>query len=82
MCTSNPNRFTALILTSGNDAEVGRRITQQIRLRGELEGHRLFPHRKTCVQSAGISTMSGVTKSHRRPTRGRALLVHERKHEK
>jgi len=79
MSTSNPSQFTASLLTSGGDADVGRRIAQQIRLWREPEGRKLFFLGKTYGYSAGISIMSCFPKSHRFQTRDCELLVHERK---
>ena len=79
MRTSNPSQFSASLWTSGDDAKVGRRSAQQIRLRRELVRHQLFPLRKTYMYPAGISIRSGFPKNYRLATSDCALLVHKHK---
>ena len=77
---TQPSRAVVLELsTSGGDADVGRRIAQEIRLWREKEGCELFFLGKTYVYSAGITIMSGFPKSHRFLTQDCELLIHERK---
>jgi ATP-dependent protease ClpP protease subunit len=65
--------------TSGGDADVGRRIAQELRLWQEKEGRTVFFFGKTYVYSAGITVMAAVPPSHRFLTRDCELLIHERK---
>lgn len=75
-----PGRPVVLELsTSGGDADVGRRIAQEIRLWQMQAGCELFFLGKTYVYSAGITIMSGFLKSHRFLTADCELLIHERK---
>ena len=76
------HRSDAIVLelsTSGGDADVGRRIAEEIRLWQEQEGRGLFFLGKTYVYSAGITIMSAFPQSHRFLTHDCELLIHERK---
>ena len=64
--------------TSGGDAEVGRRIAEELRL-WQLEGTDIYFLGKTYVYSAGITIMSAIPKERRFLTRDCELLIHERK---
>ena len=65
--------------TSGGDADVGRRIAEEIRLWREQQNQELFFLGKTYVYSAGITIMSAFPQSHRFLTQDCELLIHERK---
>jgi ATP-dependent protease ClpP protease subunit len=64
--------------TDGGDADVGRRIAEELRLWQE-GGRELFFLGKTYVFSAGITIMAAIPPSHRFLTADTELLVHERK---
>lgn len=65
--------------TSGGDADIGRRIGEELRLWQEMEQREVYFFGKTYVYSAGITIMSSVPCSHRFLTKDCELLVHERK---
>ncbi|MDO9358106.1 MAG: ATP-dependent Clp protease proteolytic subunit [Polaromonas sp.] len=67
--------------TSGGDADIGRRIAQEIRLWRD-SGVEVFFLGKTYVFSAGITIMSAFEPSHRFLTADCELLIHERKMKK
>lgn len=74
----------ALVLelsTSGGDADIGRRIGEELRLWRE-QGRQVFFLGKTYVFSAGVTIMSSIPRSHRYLTRDCELLIHERKMKK
>ena len=68
--------------TSGGDADIGRRIAQELRLWQEKDHQEVFFFGKTYVFSAGITIMSAVPPSHRFLTADCELLIHERKMQK
>lgn len=65
--------------TSGGDADIGRRIAEELRLMQQEDGREVFFFGKTYVFSAGITIMSSIPRSHRFMTRDCELLIHERK---
>ncbi len=66
--------------TSGGDADMGRRIADEVRLwQRERE---VFFLGKTYVFSAGVTIMSAFAPSHRFMTAGCEILIHERKMKK
>jgi ATP-dependent protease ClpP protease subunit len=65
--------------TSGGDADIGRRIGQEIRLWREKQHREVFFLGKTYVFSAGITIMSFFPATHRYVTRDCEFLIHERK---
>ena len=67
--------------TSGGNADIGRRIAQEVRL-WQDSGSEVFFLGKTYVFSAGITIMSAFPLSHRFLTRDCELLIHERKMKK
>lgn len=66
------------ISTSGGDADVGRRIAQEVKM-WRASGVDVFFLGKTYVFSAGITIMSAFPRSHRFLTADCELLIHERK---
>jgi len=74
--TSGPIVFE--LSTNGGDAEVGRRIAEELRL-WQLKDTDIYFLGKTYVFSAGITIMSSIPKSRRFLTRDCELLIHERK---
>jgi ATP-dependent protease ClpP protease subunit len=67
--------------TSGGNADIGRRIAQELRLWRD-SGTEIFFFGKTYVFSAGITIMAAFPLSHRFLTRDCELLIHERKMKK
>ncbi len=67
--------------TSGGDADIGRRIAQEVRM-WRACGQEIFFLGKTFVYSAGITVMSSFPRTHRFLTADCELLVHERKMKK
>jgi ATP-dependent protease ClpP protease subunit len=65
--------------SSGGDADIGRRIAQEIRLWQDIEKREVFFFGKTYVFSAGVTIMSAVPRTHRFLTADCELLIHERK---
>ena len=74
-----PNKPVVMELsTSGGDADVGRRIAQEVRM-WRNAGTDVFFLGKTYVFSAGITIMSAFPIAHRFLTADCELLIHERK---
>lgn len=67
--------------TSGGDADIGRRIAQEVRMWRD-SGLEVFFLGKTFVFSAGITIMSALPRTHRFLTADCELLIHERKMKK
>lgn len=65
--------------TSGGDADIGRRIGQEIRLWQEKQMREVFFFGKTYVYSAGVTIMSFFPVTHRFVTGDCEFLIHERK---
>lgn len=68
--------------TSGGDADIGRRIGEELRLWQEEQGRAVYFLGKTYVFSAGITIMSAIVRERRFLTRDTELLIHERKMKK
>ena len=68
--------------TSGGDADIGRRIAQEIRMWRTHQSREVFFLGKTYVFSAGITIMSAFPVTHRFLTADCELLIHERKMKK
>ena len=64
--------------TSGGDADIGRRIAQEVKM-WQARGGDVFFLGKTYVYSAGITVMSSFPRTHRFLSADCELLVHERK---
>lgn len=69
------------LTTSGGDADVGRRIAEDIRIES-ARGVQLLFLGKTVVYSAGVTIMSGFPQDRRFLSRDSYLLIHERKLDK
>ena len=67
--------------TSGGNADIGRRIAQEVRM-WQGSGTQAFFLGKSYVFSAGITIMSAFPPSHRFLTKDCELLIHERKMKK
>ncbi len=66
----------------GGDADMGRRIAEELRLWQELQGREIWFLGKTCVFSAGVTIMSAIARERRFVTRDCEILIHERKMKK
>ena len=67
--------------SNGGDADLGRRIAQEIRL-WQKEGREVWFLGKTYVFSAGVTIMSAVPRERRFLTEDCEVLIHERKMQK
>ena len=63
------------LFTDGGDAEIGRRLAQEVRLLREQHNRDIWFLGKTLVASAGITIMSAFPKEKRWRTRDAALLI-------
>jgi ATP-dependent protease ClpP protease subunit len=75
----------ALVLelsTTGGDAEVGRRMAEDVRLFRERTGRRALFLGRTTVYSAGVTIMAGFHRADRWLSKDAALMIHGRKLEK
>jgi len=70
------------LTTTGGDADVARRIAQDIRIARELEGRDLWFLGKSTVYSGGVTVMSAFPIERRFLTRDAVLLIHERRMQK
>jgi ATP-dependent Clp protease, protease subunit len=70
------------LFTDGGDAEIGRRLAEEIRLLRQQHGRDLWFLGKTLVASAGVTVMAAFPKDRRWLTRDAALLIHGRRMEK
>lgn len=72
----------ALVLelaTTGGDADVGRRIAEDVRLFREQTGRRTLFLGRTSIYSAGVTIMAGFPRADRWLSRDTVLLIHGRK---
>jgi len=76
---SNGKPVVLELSTSGGDADIGRRIAQELRLWQEHDGREVYFLGKTFVFSAGITIMAAIPADRRFVTRDCELLIHERK---
>lgn len=79
------NGTGALVLelsTTGGDAEVGRRMAEDVRLFRERTGRRALFLGRTTVYSAGVTIMAGFQRADRWLSKDAALMIHGRKLEK
>lgn len=65
------------VMTLGGDADIGRRLAQEVRLMRSC-GRRVVFLGKTAVYSAGVTAMSGFPREDRYLTADATLLIHER----
>lgn len=68
--------------SNGGDADLGRRIAQELRLWQEKEGREVWFLGKTYVFSAGVTIMSAIPRQRRFLTEDCEVLIHERKMKK
>jgi len=71
--------ITIELTTFGGDADVGRRIREDIRILTEHCGKTLWFAGRTIVYSAGATIMSAFPNTHRYLSKGCIVMVHERK---
>jgi ATP-dependent protease ClpP protease subunit len=69
-------------MTNGGDADIARRMAQEIRLFKAYSSHQAFCVGKTIVYSAGITVLSAFDRANRYLTADATLLIHERHVEK
>ena len=67
------------LFTDGGDAEIGRRLAEEVRLLGQQHGRDVWFLGKTLVASAGVTVMAAFPKGRRWLTRDAALLIHGRR---
>jgi ATP-dependent Clp protease, protease subunit len=70
------------LMTSGGDADVGRRLALEVRLARERLKRRLVFVGKTSVYSAGVTVMAGFARDDRFLTHDAVLMIHERQLDK
>src|SRR6202047_5487782 len=69
----------AQLYTDGGDAEIGRRLAEEVRLLRLEHGRDVWFLGKTLVASAGVTVMAAFPKDKRWLTRDAALLIHGRR---
>ena len=67
------------LFTDGGDAEIGRRLAEEVRLLYQEHGRDIWFLGKTLVASAGVTVMAAFPKDRRWLTRDAALLIHGRR---
>lgn len=67
------------LFTDGGDAEIGRRLAEEVRLLRQQHGHDMWFLGKTLVASAGVTIMAAFPKDKRWLTSDAALLIHGRR---
>jgi ATP-dependent Clp protease, protease subunit len=67
------------LFTDGGDAEIGRRLAEEVRLLRQQHGHEMWFLGKTLVASAGVTIMAAFPKDKRWLTSDAALLIHGRR---
>lgn len=70
------------LTTSGGDADLARRIAEEIRLARDHQGRQPRFIGKTMVYSSGVTIMTSFARADRYLTQGCYLLVHERRLDK
>jgi ATP-dependent protease ClpP protease subunit len=75
---AGPDPILLELTTTGGDADVGRRIADDIAAMRSRTKRRLIFLGKTVVYSAGVSIMAGFDRSERWLLRGTMLLIHGR----
>jgi len=79
---TEPGALVLELTTTGGDAEVGRRIAEDVRLFRERTGRRALFLGRTTVYSAGVTVMAGFPKADRWLGRDAVLMIHGRKLQK
>jgi ATP-dependent Clp protease, protease subunit len=67
------------LFTDGGDAEIGRRLAEEVRLLRHQHGRDIWFLGKTLVASAGVTVMAAFPKDRSWLTRDAALLIHGRR---
>jgi len=67
------------LFTDGGDAEIGRRLAEEVRLLRQQHGRDMWFLGKTLVASAGVTIMAAFPKDRRWLTSDTALLIHGRR---
>jgi ATP-dependent protease ClpP protease subunit len=67
------------LFTDGGDAEIGRRLAEEVRLLRREHARDIWFLGKTLVASAGVTVMAAFPKDRRWLTRDAALLIHGRR---
>jgi ATP-dependent Clp protease, protease subunit len=67
------------LFSSGGDAEVGRRLAEEVRLLRQAHGRDMWFLGKTLVASAAVTVMAGFPRDRRWLTRDTTLLIHGRR---
>jgi ATP-dependent Clp protease, protease subunit len=67
------------LFTDGGDAEIGRRLAEEVRLLRLQQGRDVWFLGKTLVASAGVTVMAAFPKEKRWLTRDSTLLIHGRR---
>jgi ATP-dependent protease ClpP protease subunit len=74
-----PGAIVVELFSSGGDAEVGRRLAEEVRLLREAHGRDLWFLGKTLVASAAVTFMAAFPRDRRWLTRDTTLLIHGRR---
>ncbi|HEX3954256.1 MAG TPA: ATP-dependent Clp protease proteolytic subunit [Stellaceae bacterium] len=74
-----PGSIVIELFSSGGDAEVGRRLAEEIRLLRQVHGRDVWFLGKTLVASAAVTFMAGFARDRRWLTRDTTLLIHGRR---
>jgi ATP-dependent protease ClpP protease subunit len=74
-----PGAIVIELFSSGGDAEVGRRLAEEVRLLRQAHGRDLWFLGKTLVASAAVTFMAGFPRDRRWLTRDTTLLIHGRR---
>src|ERR1700731_1652875 len=74
-----PGSIVVELFSSGGEAEVGRRLAQEVRLLRQIHGRDLWFLGKTLVASAAVTVMVAFPRERRWLTRDTTLLIHGRR---
>lgn len=79
--TGDARKVVLELSTPGGDADIGRRIADELRL-WQASGTTIYFLGKTYIYSAGVTVMSAIPPPRRFLTCGTEILIHERKMKK
>ena len=74
-----PGSIVVELFSSGGDAEIGRRLAQEVRLLRQAHGRDIWFLGKTLVASAAVTIMASFPRDRRWLTRDTTLLIHGRR---
>jgi ATP-dependent protease ClpP protease subunit len=74
-----PGSIVVELFSSGGDADVGRRLAEEVRLLRDVHGKDMWFLGKTLVASAAVTFMAAFPRERRWLTRDTTLLVHGRR---